>query len=231
MDTLSLILDVFGPLGGRRLLDVGCGPGALARALAARGAEVTGIDPNPDAIAAAAASVPTGRFATAAAGALPFPDAGFDGAVFLNSLHHIPDPHAALREAARVVRPDHPIVVVEPLADGTFFSALRPVEDETAVRLEAQEAVRAAVGSGAFASRRDVTFARSETFESVDAFLARVVAVDPARADAIRLRRPEIEAAFEAAAERDAAGLFLLVQPLRAQVLVAARTGKAAPGP
>ncbi|TXM89786.1 methylase, partial [Methylobacterium sp. WL103] len=30
MDTLSLVLDAFAPIAGRRLLDVGCGPGAMA---------------------------------------------------------------------------------------------------------------------------------------------------------------------------------------------------------
>ncbi|KAB1074627.1 class I SAM-dependent methyltransferase [Methylobacterium planeticum] len=220
MDTLSLILDTFEPLAGRRLLDIGCGSGTLAKALAARGATVTGIDPNPEAIAAAAAAVPAGRFEVAGANALPFPSASLDGAVFLNALHHVPDALAALWEAARVVRPGAAILVIEPLAEGSFFTALRPVEDETAVRHAAQAALAAAIASGQFACRRDLTFARRESFATLEHFLDRVLAVDPARADAVRRRRTEIGAIFSDVAERDAEGRFALTQPLRAQVLV-----------
>lgn len=220
MDTLLLILETFDPLAGRSLLDIGCGPGTLANALAARGATVTGIDPNPAAVAAAAAAAPAGRFEVAGAEALPFPSASFDGAVFLNALHHVPDARAALSEAARVVRPGAAILVVEPLAEGSFFTALRLVEDETAIRRAAQAALAAAVASGQFACRRDITFARRESFATIEHFLDRVRAVDPARADAIRRRRTEIEAIFSDVAERDAEGRFCLTQPLRAQVLV-----------
>ncbi|MFC6050724.1 class I SAM-dependent methyltransferase, partial [Methylobacterium hispanicum] len=55
MDTLSLVLETFAPIEGRRILDIGCGSGVLARALAERGAAVTGIDPGQAAIRAAAA--------------------------------------------------------------------------------------------------------------------------------------------------------------------------------
>jgi 2-polyprenyl-6-hydroxyphenyl methylase / 3-demethylubiquinone-9 3-methyltransferase len=43
----------FGGFGGKRVLDVGCGGGILAEALAAEGAEVTGIDPSDKSLAAA----------------------------------------------------------------------------------------------------------------------------------------------------------------------------------
>ena len=42
-----LILDMMGELAGRRVLDAGCGNGALVCAAASRGADVTGIDPDP----------------------------------------------------------------------------------------------------------------------------------------------------------------------------------------
>lgn len=219
MDTLGLIRDAFAPLPGRSLLDIGCGSGALAASLAAGGAAVTGIDSNPAAIARAAGAVPDGRFSVASGQSLPFADAAFDGAVLLNSLHHLPDPRAALREAARVVRPGGRLVVIEPLAEGSFFAALRPVEDETAVRRAAQDALDGLIATGALACRRDLTLARSEAFADLDRFLARVLATDPARAEAIRTRRAAIEAAFREAAARDPEGRFVLVQPLRACIL------------
>lgn len=219
MDALTLIRDSFAPLAGKRILDIGCGPGTLARRLVDAGARVTGIDPGAAVLARARDTVPEARFEAASGEALPFPAASFDGAVMLNSLHHVPDPAAALAEAARVLVPRGRLVVVEPLAEGSFFDALRPIEDETAVRASAQDAIAAARARGAYTCLRDVTVAREERFDSLDAFLARVSAVDPAREATIREQRPVVEAAFLAAAAREADGRFGLVQPLRIQVL------------
>ena len=49
----QLILDLAGELSQSRVLDAGCGDGALACAVAARGAEVTGLDADPAMLAAA----------------------------------------------------------------------------------------------------------------------------------------------------------------------------------
>lgn len=219
MNALSVILEAFAPIAGRSILDIGCGPGALAKALVAQGAVVTGIDPNAAMVTAAATAVPDGHFDVASAELLPFPDASFGGAVFLNSLHHLSDVRTALREAARVVKADARLVVVEPLAEGSFFDALRPVEDETEVRRASQAALEALIASAEFRCLRDVVFDRAETFGSLAHFLDRVLAVDPARAEAIRKDAPSITSAFLAAATRDPQGAFVLVQPLRACVL------------
>ncbi|WP_457107194.1 class I SAM-dependent methyltransferase [Methylobacterium sp. P5_C11] len=222
MDALTLIRESFAPLPGKRILDIGCGPGTLARRLVDEGAVVTGIDPGTAALAKARAAVPEARFEVAGGEALPFPDASFDGAVLLNALHHVPDPAAALVEAARVLVPGGRLVVVEPLAAGTFFDALRPIEDETAIRAAAQDAIAAVLSGGALACCRDVTIERREQFGSLEAFFDRVSTVDPARVAIIRDRRPVAEAAFLRAAVRGADGRYGLVQPLRIHVLEAA---------
>jgi ubiquinone/menaquinone biosynthesis C-methylase UbiE len=219
MDALTLIRETFAPLGGKTLLDIGCGSGTLVKALAADGANVTGIDPGEEALARARTTVPGARFEAASAEAMPFPDGQFEGAVMLNSLHHVPDPARALGEAARVLRPGCRLVVVEPLAEGTFFDALRPIEDETEIRAAAQAAIAEAVASQRYACERDMVIERRETFVDSDAFFTRVTAVDPARAEVIRTDRARAEAAFTGAAERGADGRYTLVQPLRIHVL------------
>jgi ubiquinone/menaquinone biosynthesis C-methylase UbiE len=67
----------------KRVLDLGCGDGRLALGVAPYARKVDGIDPDPDAIAAAKgnarkAGVRNVRFAAGAAQRLPYPDATFD---------------------------------------------------------------------------------------------------------------------------------------------------------
>jgi len=215
--TQAVILQWLGPLAGRSVLDVGCGGGALARVLTARGAQVTGVDPQPEALATARARVPEARFEAAGAEALPFADASFDAVVFLNSLHHVPGPLMAdaLREAGRVSR--GPVLVIEPLAEGPFFSAMRPVEDETPIRAEAQAVLVAAL-AGDFTLLKGGEYDDVRRFADVDAFLAMVVAVDPARAHVAAQERERV-AAIMAEVGTPSDGGVQLAQPHRAHLL------------
>ncbi len=97
-------IDLIGPLAGEQTIDIGCGPGVFAAALAARGAAVTAVDSSPAMLAAAAAR--DGVTAVEAdATSLPFADGAFDVACLVQVLEYVADPVAVLREAARVVRP------------------------------------------------------------------------------------------------------------------------------
>lgn len=216
--TLDLIDAHLGPLGGRSVLDVGCGGGALARALLARGARVTGIDPEEGALATARARAPEARFEQAGAEALPFPDDAFDGVVMLNSLHHVPPDlmRAALREAARVSRGD--VLVIEPLAQGPFFRAMRPVEDETVIRLAAQQAIAGAVAEGDLMRKAGGDYEDVRRFADADAFLAMVVAVDPRRAVIAERVRDEVTALVAEVGIR-AGTAIMLPQPHRFDLL------------
>ena len=105
------VLDRVGASPGRTLLDLGCGTGQLCRMAADLGAQVTGIDPDRGEIEHAAALVPQGAFDIGDMLALPYPAAGFDGVVCVQSIMHVANPLTALREAARVAGPGAPVVV------------------------------------------------------------------------------------------------------------------------
>jgi SAM-dependent methyltransferase len=89
---------------GQRVLDVGCGPGALTAELVARlGAEtVAAVDPSGSFVAAARARYPGVDVRQASAEALPFPNGTFDAALAQLVVHFMADPVAGLREMARV---------------------------------------------------------------------------------------------------------------------------------
>jgi ubiquinone/menaquinone biosynthesis C-methylase UbiE len=93
---------------GQRVIDVGCGPGALTAELVARigPGSVAAVDPSEPFVAAVRARNPGVDVRQASAGQLPFPDQGFDAALAQLVVHFMSDPVAGLAEMARVTRRD-----------------------------------------------------------------------------------------------------------------------------
>jgi SAM-dependent methyltransferase len=101
------LADLAGVTAGQRVLDVGCGPGALTAELVARlGPDaVAAVDPSASFVTAARQRNPGVDVRAAAAEALPFGDDEFDAALAQLVVHFMADPVAGLREMARVTRP------------------------------------------------------------------------------------------------------------------------------
>ena len=98
--------DFAGVLDGQRVLDVGCGPGALAAELVWRlgVAAVSAADPSEPFVAAARERHPGVDVRRAPAEELPFDARAFDAALAQLVVHFMNDPVAGLREMARVTR-------------------------------------------------------------------------------------------------------------------------------
>lgn len=115
------LVDEIDPQPGMRILDVATGTGMVAFALAARGAEVVGLDQSEAMLAAARARLartpaPVRRrvtFLLGEAEALPFADGEFDALSFTYLLRYVDDRPATMRELVRVVRPGGRIGMVE----------------------------------------------------------------------------------------------------------------------
>lgn len=97
---------------GTRYLDVGCGPGGVARLAADRGARVAGLDASDAMIAIARERTPDGEFYVGDMEALPFADAAFDVVTGFNAFQYAANPTVALREAGRVTKPGGWIIVM-----------------------------------------------------------------------------------------------------------------------
>ncbi|HZF75939.1 MAG TPA: metalloregulator ArsR/SmtB family transcription factor [Acetobacteraceae bacterium] len=101
------------------LLDIGAGTGRLLELVAPRCDRAVGVDASRDMLALARARLAERGLAERATVRqadmyrLPFPDAVFDAVTMQMVLHYAEDPAAALAEAARVLKPDGLLVLVD----------------------------------------------------------------------------------------------------------------------
>ena len=99
------------PLQGKRVLDIGCGGGILADAMARGGAQVLGIDLATKALKVAQlhafeAGTQGVDYREISAEALAQPEpAGFDVVTCMEMLEHVPDPSSVVRACATLVKP------------------------------------------------------------------------------------------------------------------------------
>lgn len=108
-ETWETLVRLLGESSGG-LIDVGCGTGSYAAGLTGRGWRVTGVDVSEDMLRRAQDKGM--RAVRADASALPFEDASFDAAISVFTHTDADDFPAALREVARVLRPEAPFVYV-----------------------------------------------------------------------------------------------------------------------
>jgi 2-polyprenyl-6-hydroxyphenyl methylase/3-demethylubiquinone-9 3-methyltransferase len=98
------------PLAGKRILDVGCGGGILAEAMAAKGGDVSGIDLSDKALSVAElhlleSRLPV-RYEAISAETLAEREPGaFDIVTCMELLEHVPDPASTVAACARLLGP------------------------------------------------------------------------------------------------------------------------------
>ena len=116
---------------GAGVLDAGCGVGYGAAYLAEDAATVIGVDASADAIAHARSRYggPRTSFEVMDVTALTFPDATFDVVCSFETIEHVRDPRAAVREAARVLRPQGVYVASTPRVEKTCLSPENPFHE------------------------------------------------------------------------------------------------------
>jgi SAM-dependent methyltransferase len=127
-----------------RALDLGCGGGHVAYAVAPETAEVVAYDLSGEMLAvvdrtATERGIANLRTVQGPAERLPFPDASFDLVLSRYSAHHWRDFDAGLREAARVLRPDGLAGFVDTVTPGravldTFLQTVELLRDTSHVR-------------------------------------------------------------------------------------------------
>lgn len=219
-DELDLLADL-APLAGARVVELGCGAAALARALLRRfpDSHVTALEVDERQHALNLAN-PQDRlhFVAGGAQAIPCADGSFDLALMLKSLHHVPRPlmAQALAEAARVLRPQGLLYVSEPVYAGPLNDIVKLFNEEREVRAAAQAALDAALQAGAWDELADLRFETPVHFPDFASFEARMMRPTFAdhRIDDAKLA--QVRAAFEPHCGADGARF---VRPMVARLL------------
>ena len=135
--------------GGLRILDVGCGTGAVLAHLSSRG-EVVGVDRSPQALAHCRSRGVT-RLACADVAHLPFGRAQFDLVLMLDVLEHFVDPAAVVADVRPLLRPGGTLLASVPAFQSLFSEHDRAVQH---VRRYRAGELRRVLEQGGFVVRR-----------------------------------------------------------------------------
>ncbi|MCI4334178.1 MAG: methyltransferase domain-containing protein [Thermoplasmata archaeon] len=104
--TVEPLLEAVGAGAGRRMLDLACGPGTVARMAHRRGARVTALDFSRSMLRAAGAALPEMHaWVLGRSEQLPFRNRSFDAIACNFGLLHFADPERAIHEAGRLLAP------------------------------------------------------------------------------------------------------------------------------
>jgi ubiquinone/menaquinone biosynthesis C-methylase UbiE len=142
---LQRLLKAIGEAPSDRVLDLACGPGIVAQALASQARQIVGIDVTPAMIGLArqrfvSSQITTGQFCVALAEKLPFTSSFFDQVVTRLSVHHFQDSSAVLSEVKRVMVGGGRLIIADVVSseneeESALHNALEQLRDPTHVRM------------------------------------------------------------------------------------------------
>jgi len=202
LDDELLLLSEHCVLDDIDIIELGCGAARLARGLlvAHPSARYTGlevderqhaknlVDPHPHM-----------GFMLAGAQHVPLPDAQFDLALMLKSLHHVPldKMDQALAEVARVLRPGGLLYVSEPVYQGALNEVIRLFNDEGVVRAAACAALARAGANGQWQAQAELFFETPVHYKDYAEFEHRMINVTFAERHLDAAQRAAVRARFE----------------------------------
>ena len=172
--TLRRISAALGPAPVGRVLEIACGPGIVAEAIAPLVTELVCLDATPEMLALAESLLQKAGqsnviFHEASAEALPFAAAEFDVIVTRLSFHHFTDLRAVLAECSRVLRPHGRMIVADIISssdrqESALHNALEQLRDPTHVRMLSKPEFLAALHGAGFGTKGEERWQQQRKF-------------------------------------------------------------------
>lgn len=189
--TEDRFLAALGAAATGRVLDVACGPGVVACAVAKTAAEVVGLDATEAMLdrarrRAAEADLANATFQTGDAENLPFEDGSFDGVVTRLSLHHFADPAKAVGEMRRVLKPGGRAVIVDVVssedpAEAELHNAIEILRDPSHIRMLPPSEMDRIIADAGFQNLETVTWDKDREFDEWMGIVNDPTRVEPLR--------------------------------------------------
>ena len=203
------------PLGNSlKVIELGCGSARLLTELLQRCPACEALALEVDAVQHAKnlarlpeMLAPRLRFVQESATAIPAADGGFDLALMLKSLHHIPQGamQTALAETWRVLRPGGWLYVSEPVYEGALNDIVKLYNDEGPVRAAAQAAIDQSLSTGQWQQTAERRFDMPAHFPSWESFEQRMLYPSFADHQITDDLRQRVKAAFDPHCSADGA--------------------------
>jgi SAM-dependent methyltransferase len=186
-----------------QVLELGCGRGETARAIATRHRRATVLALEVDTVQLeanrAGSQLANLTFAAGGAERIPAGDDTFDIVMMVKSFHHVPvdDMLQALREVRRVLQPGGLAYIAEPPFAGAFNEVMRIFHDEREVRAAAFAALKDIVSTGAMALETERFFLMPLHFDDFEDFAARHIDVTHTEHRLSTAQKQQVRAAFD----------------------------------
>ncbi len=112
-DVCEAALDMAKVISGQSAVDVGAGSGFLSRGLVKRGLSVISVDQSESMLKELSARLPQADCRVGESLNLPVEDSSVHHAFANMYLHHVPDPAAAIKEMARIIKPSGNLIITD----------------------------------------------------------------------------------------------------------------------
>ena len=148
------LLALLNPEKGKSYIDIGCGTGNYTIALSEMGYEITGLDPSESMLATARQRAAVNDWVTGSAEKIALPDAKFDGALAVLTIHHWMDLKKAFGEVNRVLKVNSRMVLFTSLPEqmsGYWLNHYFPKMMRASIqKMPGLDQIRNAIGSAGF---------------------------------------------------------------------------------
>ena len=208
-------------LNSKDILDIGCGDGWFLSWSCNFIKYGIGIDPSKDQINLAKSKINNKKISFMNIGAENISEMNkkFDLIFFFNSFHHVPEKlmFTTLNQTSRCMNVDSLLVIVEPIAKGSFYDFMKEIDDEHYVRLKAYENILNC-NKAQLIVKKEIFYEEIKSFDDCEQCINFLKNIDKKRVSYIQENIADIKNKFYTLANINK-NKFEFIQPMRMNIL------------